>query len=186
MEEEKQKKEEVPGTGGAENPPKKSGEKEAGLEEKLAEAEKQAETFKDLLYRKAAEFENYKKRAARENDMMREAAGADMMLKVLPIVDEFEIALSHMGHAPAKEFKHGMELIYSKLKDLLRTEGVEEMKAEGERFDPYKHDALRQDEGEDGKVIEVVVKGYTMRGKVLRHAKVVVGKAKEGGKDAGG
>ncbi len=157
-----------------------------GVEERLAESERKQRELEDRLMRLAAEFENYKKRAARENEMMREAASADMMLKVLPIVDEFEIALTHMGHAPAKEFKHGMELIYSKLKDLLRKEGVEEMKAAGERFDPYKHDALRQDEGEDGKVIEVIVKGYTMRGKVLRHAKVVVGKAKEGGKDAGG
>ena len=132
--------------------------------------------------RLAAEFENYKKRAARENEMMREASNAEMVLKVLLIVDELEIALSHMGHAPAKEFKHGIELIYSKMKDLLKKEGVDEMKSLGESFDPYKHDALRQDEGEEGKVIEVIVKGYTLKGKVIRHAKVVVGKGGPDGK----
>jgi molecular chaperone GrpE len=136
--------------------------------------------LEDRLLRLQAEFENYKKRAARENDMLREAASADMMLKVLPIVDEFEIAMSHMDHASAKDFRHGMELIYSKLKDLMKKEGVEEMKAQGQSFDPYKHDALRQGDGEDGKIVEVVQKGYELRGKVLRHAKVVVGKGKEG------
>jgi molecular chaperone GrpE len=122
-----------------------------------------------------AEFENYKKRAARESEMQRESSSAETILKLLPVVDEFQIAISHMDRASAKEFKHGMELIYSKLKDLLKKEGVEEMKTLGESFDPYKHDALRHGDGEEGIVIDVVVKGYMFRGKVLRHAKVVVG-----------
>lgn len=126
-----------------------------------------------------AEFENYKKRAARENEMLREAASADMMLKMLPIVDEFEIALRHMEKAD-EGVRHGMELICSKLKDMMKKEGVEEMNALGESFDPYKHDALRQGEGEDGKVVEVIQKGYVLRGKVLRHAKVAVGSGKVG------
>lgn len=142
--------------------------------------ESRVKELQERLMRLQADFENYKKRTARENEMMRENASAEMMLKLLPIVDEFEIAISHMDHASAKEFKHGMELIYAKLKDLLRKEGVEEMKAHGETFDPYKHDALRQGDGEEGKITEVVQKGYAFRGKVLRHAKVVVGKVKEG------
>ncbi len=99
---------------------------------------------------------------------------------MLPVVDEFEIAIGHIDKTSGKEFKHGIELIYSKLLDTLRKEGVEQMKALGQTFDPYKHEALRQGSGEDGKVIEEIVKGYTYRGKVLRHAKVVVGKGKEG------
>lgn len=125
-----------------------------------------------------AEFENYKKRSEREAHSARERTEAGMLLKLLPIVDEFEIALSHMEHS--KEFRHGMELIYAKLRDLLKKEGAEEMRAEGESFDPYRHEALRQGEGEEGKVVEVVLKGYVLRGKVLRHAKVIVGKGKEG------
>jgi molecular chaperone GrpE len=139
--------------------------------------------LQDRLVRVQADFENYKKRAARENEAARESASAATLLEILPIVDEFEIAISYMGHEPAKEFRHGMELIYSKMKDFLKKEGVEEMKAAGESFDPYKHEALRQDEGDEGKVVEVVVKGYTFKGKVLRHAKVVVGKGKEGDAD---
>jgi molecular chaperone GrpE len=142
--------------------------------------------LEDRILRLQAEFENYKKRAAKENAMMRENAGADVLLKLLPVVDDFDMAMAHMDEhkgSSAKEFVRGMELIYAKLMDTLKREGVEEMKALGERFDPYRHDALRQGEGDEGKVVEVVQKGYMLKGKVLRHAKVVVGKGKEAKKD---
>src|SRR5262249_20521903 len=76
---------------------------ENDLGKELEESRKKAKELEERLIRLAAEFENYKKRSARENEMLREASSAEMVLKVLPIVDEFEIALSHMGHAPAKE-----------------------------------------------------------------------------------
>lgn len=146
-------------------------------EKKLLEVGKARETeLEERVLRLQAEFDNYKKRAARENDMVREAAAADAMLKLLPLVDDFSMAMAHIGKSTHKDFDHGMELIYAKMLDLLKKEGVEEMKALGESFDPYKHDALRQGDGPEGKVIEVVQKGYVFRGKVLRHAKVVVGK----------
>lgn len=126
-----------------------------------------------------AEFENYKKRAARENEAVREAASADVLLRLLPVVDDFDIAVAHMDKAAHKDFRQGMELIHVKLRDTLRREGLEEMKALGERFDPYRHDAVRQCDGDEGKVAEVIQKGYMLRGKVLRHAKVAVGKGKE-------
>lgn len=132
--------------------------------------------LEDRLLRLQAEFENYKKRAAKENEMLRENASADVILKLLPIVDEFELAMVHMDRSPHREFKQGMELIYGKLLDFLKREGVEPMKSAGESFDPYKHDALRTTEGNEGKIVEVIQKGYSYRGKVLRHAKVVVGK----------
>lgn len=139
--------------------------------------------LEDRLLRLQADFENYKKRSAKENEALRENAGADVLLKLLPVVDDFELAMAHLaGHKdkPGAEFVRGMELIYAKLKDTLKRDGVEEMKALGEKFDPYRHDAIRQGEGDEGRVTEVVQKGYTLRGKVLRHAKVVVGKGKEG------
>jgi molecular chaperone GrpE len=141
--------------------------------------ETKVKELEDQLLRLQADFDNYRKRAARENDSMRENASADVLLKLLPAVDEFEIAMSHMDKASHKEFKQGMELIFSKMLDLLKREGVEPMKALGESFDPYKHDAIRQGVGEQGKIIEVVQKGYSYKGRVLRHAKVVVGKGKE-------
>ncbi|MDD5172010.1 MAG: nucleotide exchange factor GrpE [Candidatus ainarchaeum sp.] len=154
-------------------------ELKAPPEEKLLESGTRAKELEERLMRLQAEFENYKKRMAKENDFVRENASADVLLKLLPVVDEFELAMAHMDHAPHKEFKRGMELIFAKLIDLVKKEGIEEMKTLGQNFDPYKHDALRQGDGEEGKIIEVVQKGYLYRGKVLRHAKVVVGKGNE-------
>ncbi len=146
---------------------------EAGQSQKIKELE-------ERLMRLQAEFENYQKRAARENEMVRQNASADVILKLLPVVDEFDIAMSHVDKASHKDFKQGMEMIYSKLLDLLKKEGVEPSDALGERFDPYRHDAIRQGEGEAGKIVEVIQKGYSYKGKILRHAKVVVGRGKEG------
>jgi molecular chaperone GrpE len=143
--------------------------------------EDQVKTLEERLLRLQAEFENYKKRAERENETLKRNAGADVLLKLLPIVDEFEIAVSHMDKASHKEFRHGIELIFVKLVDMLRKEGVDEMKAMGETFDPYKHDAIRQAAGAEGKVVEVIQKGYSFRGKVLRHAKVAVGNGEKKG-----
>jgi molecular chaperone GrpE len=113
--------------------------------------------------------------------MIKEKANADAMLKLLSVVDEFDGAIAHIDKASPKEFKHGIELIYAKLLDMLKKEGVHEMKTKGENFDPFKHDAIRQAEGDDGKVVEVIQKGYYINGKILRHAKVVVGKKEEQG-----
>jgi molecular chaperone GrpE len=154
-------------------------ELKAPPEEKLLESSTKAKELEERLMRLQAEFENYKKRAAKENEFVRENASADVLLKLLPIMDEFELAMAHMDHSPHKEFKRGVELIFAKLMDIVKKEGIEEMKTLGQTFDPYKHDALRQGEGEEGKIIEIVQKGYLYRGKVLRHAKVVVGKGRE-------
>ena len=154
--------------------------KELGHEEhKMLHAPGREKELEERLIRLQAEFENYKKRVAKENEMMREKAAADAMLKLLSIMDDFDMAIAHMDKAPHKEFKHGVELIYAKLLDTLKKEGVVEMKAVGESFDPYMHDALRTAEGKEGKIVEVVQKGYFFRGKVLRHAKVAVGKEGE-------
>jgi molecular chaperone GrpE len=146
-------------------------------DEKKVESEgKEITELKDRYMRLQAEFENYKKRAMRENDMIREKANMDAMLKLLSVVDEFDVAMSHIDKASHKDFKHGIELIYAKLLDMMKKDGVQEMRGTGETFDPFKHDAIRQADGEDGKIIEVVQKGYYINGKILRHAKVVVGK----------
>ncbi|VVC03834.1 Protein GrpE [Candidatus Bilamarchaeum dharawalense] len=147
--------------------------------ELLQERDKKIKELEEKIMRLQAEFENYKKRVIRENEMIKEKANADAMLKLLSIADEFDMAMMHIDSASPKEFEHGVELIYAKLLDLLKKDGVEEMKSINEKFDPFKHDALRQAEGEDGKIVEVIQKGYYIDGKILRHAKVVVGKAKE-------
>ncbi len=148
-------------------------------EQKLLGTQDKAKELEERLLRLQADFDNYRKRAAKENDTLRENASAEILLRFLPIFDEFDIAMTHVDKASHKEFKQGMELIFAKILDFLKKEGVEPMNALGESFDPYKHDAIRQGEGEDGKIIEVVQKGYIYKGRVLRHAKIVVGK-KEG------
>lgn len=154
-----------------ENPKQVTHEEVKELEgpQKVAELE-------ERILRLRADFENYKKRAEKENNALKESSKADMLNKLLPLLDEFEIAISHMEKSSEKEFKHGMEMIYLKFTELLKREGVKEMEALGEAFDPYKHDAIRQGEGEEGRITEIVQKGYLLNGNVLRHAKVVVGK----------
>ena len=141
----------------------------------MLQSSERVKELEEHLIRLQAEFENYKKRAVKENEILKENAAANIMLKLLPLVDDFDIAVAHMDVSPHKEFKRGMELIYAKVLDLLKREEVVEMKSFGESFDPYKHDALRQADGEEGKVVEVIQKGYVFKGKVLRHAKVAVG-----------
>jgi molecular chaperone GrpE len=148
-------------------------------EEKMLPDPNRVKELEERLARLQAEFENYKKRAARENEMLKEKAAADAMLKLIPVVDDFDMAIMHMDKSDHKDFRHGIELIYAKMLEMLKREGVEEMKCLGESFDPYRHDALRAAEGEEGKVLEIVQKGYTLKGKVLRHAKVAVGRGKE-------
>lgn len=160
--------------------PKCEEKKQIGHEEdKLLMDPNRVKELEERLARVQAEFENYKKRAAREHEMLREKAAADAMLKLIPIVDDFDVALSHMEKSAHKDFRHGMELIYIKIIDTLKRDGVIEMKCLGEKFDPYKHDALRATEGDEGKVVEVIQKGYMLKDKVLRHAKVAVGRGKE-------
>lgn len=141
---------------------------------KELEGPEKVKELEERLLRLRADFENYKKRSEKENDTVKEASTADVLLKLLPVIDEFELAISHK--CEDRNFMHGIEMIYAKLLDLLKKEGVEEMKAVGETFDPYKHDAIREGEGEEGKIVEVIQKGYIFKGKILRHAKVVVGK----------
>ncbi len=124
--------------------------------------------------RLGADFENYKKRAARENDFVRENASSDILSKILPFLDEFEIALNHL-HSKDAEFAKGMKMVFQKLQDTLKKEGLEETGKIGETFDPHLHEAIRHISGEDGKIIDVVQKGYLLRGKLLRAAKVSVG-----------
>lgn len=140
---------------------------------KIIELEKKLKDSNERALRIQAEFENYQKRAARENEHIRETASAQTLLRILPIIDEFDIALSHMEKKKSHDAE-GMKIIYAKLMEVLKKEGVEEIKTNG-KFDPYLHEALKSTSGEEGKIIDVYQKGYLLKGKVLRHSKVAVG-----------
>ncbi|MGB9680066.1 MAG: nucleotide exchange factor GrpE [Thermoanaerobacteraceae bacterium] len=147
------------------------------LKKKLEEKEKQAAEYLEMAQRLKAEFENYRKRTEKEKSEMIDYGQEKVILELLPVIDNFERAL--MSEGDLTSYKEGVELIYKQFKKILDNLGVEEIKAEGEIFDPYKHHAVMQDEVEDKKeneIIEVFQKGYTLKDKVIRPSMVKVAK----------
>jgi molecular chaperone GrpE len=163
-----------------EAPEKKA--KIAHKEQKLVgDIEQRIGDLENQLKRVQAEFENYRKRTDKERQMLLSAGSAVMIEKLLPIMDEMEIAVDAIHHeADIKEIKSGMEMLHKKFHSLLEKEGLMEMDSLGKVFDPYRHEAVRRIEGdEDDKIVEVLKKGYLFKGGVLRHAMVVVSKKEE-------
>lgn len=148
---------------------------------KLAEAEKQLENYKDMLLRKAAEFDNYKKRVENESASIFKFARVDVITEILPVVDDFERSLKLSKEKKDSEaFYKGIELIYQKLLKLLESHGVKVMETVGKEFDVHYHDALLQVHRTDvppHTIVEEVEKGYILNDRVLRHAKVIVSAA---------
>jgi molecular chaperone GrpE len=146
----------------------------------LAGDEARAEEYLADLRRLKAEFENYRKRVLREQTRTLELAAEPLVGKLLEVVDEFELALMAAEAKPDfDKFLHGVELVYAKLTDILRSEGLERIEAEDRPFDPERHEALLQAEGEaDGEpyVADVLRTGYTLKGRVIRPAGVKVGR----------
>lgn len=159
-----------------------SSEKEANSETTTIDV-KEAEEYQQLndkYLRLAAEFENFKKRSAREYSRLAEIAESNLILQLLEVVDDFDRALSHAAE-DLNSFNKGAEMIFSKLTDILKRRGLKEIKALDEQFDPMYHEAVMQkevDDRDDDVVIEEVQKGYFLNGRVLRPAKVVVAKRK--------
>src|SRR5256885_5776892 len=113
-------------------------------------ARRQAEEYREHLQRLQAEFENYRKRVLREQTQAIEMAAEPLVRKLLEVLDEFDLALMAAERKPDFErFLHGVELVYAKLQDILRSEGLERIEAEGKAFDPTLHEALMQS-GEGG------------------------------------
>jgi len=149
----------------------------ADLEDELAEAKRQAAEYRDHLQRLQAEFDNYRKRVLKEQTRAVEMAAQPMVLRLLEVLDDFDLALMAAGQQPDLEkFHKGVELVYAKLVDSLRAEGLERIEAEGKPFDPVEHEALMQTgEGEgEPHVAEVFRQGYRLKGSVIRPASVRV------------
>jgi molecular chaperone GrpE len=147
------------------------------LEDELELARRQAAEYLDHLRRLQAEFDNYRKRVLKEQTRAVEMAAAPLVQRMLEVLDEFELALVSAGQQPDFErFRKGVELVYAKLIDTLKAEGLERIEAEGKPFDPNEHEALMQTgEGEgEPRVAEVFREGYRLRGFVIRPAGVRV------------
>ena len=138
----------------------------------------------DTLQRLQAEFENYKKQIEKEKGEFVKYSKADLIQKLLPLLDTFEIALKNTSDK--EKFVKGIEMVYAQLFSTLECEGLKPIEALGKKFDPYLHEVMlkRKCDGDDGVVLEELQKGYTLNGKVLRHTKVKVSeKAEEKGKN---
>jgi len=160
---------------------KKKTDKTDEITQQTVETGIDASEYKEMLQRLQAEFENYKKRAAKELADSKERASAEIIAKILPVMDSFEIALKN---TKSKErFAEGVRLIYSQLFTTLEGLGLKAIKAEGQRFNPYLHEALMvenvENRGLDNKVLEEFQKGYELKGAVIRHSKVKIGKFAE-------
>ena len=141
--------------------------------EKLAE-------MQDKYLRLSAEFDNYRKRTLKEKMDISKYAGEEIMKDILPIIDDFDRALKHMESSPDCEgIKEGIDLIYNKFIDYLKRQGIKEIESLNEVFNVDIHDAAAkvqvEEEEKKGKVVEVLLKGYYLKDKVLRHSKVVIG-----------
>lgn len=150
----------------------------SGDHAELEKARAQAAEYREHLQRLQAEFDNYRKRVLKEQTRAVEMASEPFVRRLLEVLDEFELALLAAERSPDFDrFLKGVELVYAKMQDILRAEGVEPIEAEGKPFDPSLHEALMQTEEEgDPYVADVFRQGYVMRGRVLRPAGVKVGR----------
>lgn len=136
--------------------------------------------MQDKYLRLSAEFDNYRKRTLREKIDLTKSAGESVILSILPVIDDFDRALvSLQGSENCSAMKDGLQLIYNKLADFLKQNGVKEMEVKNTPFDSEIHEAITNipaaDESSKGKVVDVVLKGYMLNDKVIRYPKVVVG-----------
>ena len=148
-------------------------EQEAQSEQQQEDA---AAEVDDRLLRLAADFDNYKKRAARERQEYVAFANERILKELLPILDDLERALSAAEHHEEAQLEEGVRLVHRSLASLLERQGVKEIATEG-KFDPHVHEALLaqpSEEKEQGDVLDVIQKGYTLGDRVVRPARVIV------------
>jgi molecular chaperone GrpE len=146
-----------------------------GLEEKLAALEAERDEYLNDLKRVAAEFENYRKRAARDQESLVARAHERLVKELLPVLDDLERALQAAEQHEEAKLEEGVRLVHRELAAVLQREGLAEIETNG-HFDPHVHEALLSlpSDAEEGSVIEVVQKGYKLGDRVVRPARVVV------------
>jgi len=150
------------------------------LKKALAEEKARAEDYLASWQRAQADFINYKRRTEQEREEFGKFANAMLMLNLLPILDDLERALASVPSKLAKlSWVEGMRLIERKLWASLEAQGLSQIKAVGEPFDPNLHEAAMQGKGKEGIVVEELQKGYKLHDRVIRPAKVVVGNGEE-------
>ena len=149
------------------------------LKQKLADEIEKAESYLASWQRAQADFANYKRRAEQERGDFNKFANASLILSLLPVLDDLRRALDSVPAKRTQGWADGIRFIERKFRTTLEEQGLCQIKALGEPFDPQFHEAIRQDKGEEGIVIEELQKGYTLYDRFLRPAMVVVGNGEE-------
>jgi molecular chaperone GrpE len=147
---------------------------------KITELQAKVNELNDKYLRLYSEFDNFRKRTAKEKVELMQTAGEDVFKNILPVLDDFERAIkANSSTTDIKAINDGVNLVYNKFKSTLTQKGLEEMKTVGEVFNPDLHEAITNipapSEDQKGKVVEELEKGYMLNGKIIRFAKVVIG-----------
>jgi molecular chaperone GrpE len=162
------------------DPEQRDGSSPVPADSQLDALRKEKDALQDRLLRTAAEFDNYRKRVDRDRRDQADAATADALADLLPIVDDLERALKAPATGDVDSFKKGIELIHQQMLELLRKRGVKPIDAVGTEFDPRYHQAVAQETSTDhreGEVMEEFARGYMLGERLLRPAMVKVAKA---------
>jgi molecular chaperone GrpE len=166
------------------DPPAPTGENApdpAAVADDPGELRRQRDDYYERLLRKTAEFDNYRRRTDRERRELADFAAADLLMDLLPLVDDLERALrAEPGPGGAEQYRAGVEIIHKQLGELLRKRGVRPIEAVGQAFDPHYHQAVVQEVRPDrpeGEVLEELRRGYLLGERLLRPAMVKVAKA---------
>jgi molecular chaperone GrpE len=159
---------------------KKNGQPKAEGAQQTSANPQDSQDYKDLkesMLRLAAEFDNYKKRTKADSELAKNLGKAELMRSLLPIMDEFELALIAVNKTDDKNIAKGVEMLYSNFIDTLKKDGLAEIPCKGV-FDPYMHEIVMTKESKEkgGTILEVVKKGYTFDRTLLRPASVIVAK----------
>ena len=149
--------------------------------DELSKLKKDNSDLKDKFLRLAAEFDNYKKRTLKEKIELMKTAAQDTVSALLPALDDFDRAKKIADdESNTENFSEGVTLVYQKLYNILNQKGLQPMESTGKPFDPEWHEAITEipapTEDMKGKVVDTIEKGYLLNEKIIRHAKVVVGK----------
>jgi len=149
------------------------------LQQRLQQLEQESASFKDQYMRSAADLRNYKRRVEQERGDLIRNAGANILMKMLPILDDLDLAMAHVPEEVAtSQWFNGVKLVQTKLQTVLEGEGVRQIQALGQRFDPNFHEAvMHEDAGPEqaGKVTAELRRGYTLHDRVIRPTMVKVG-----------
>jgi molecular chaperone GrpE len=150
------------------------------MQAQLKAFEEKTQEMHDKYLRLSAEFDNYRKRTMKEKTEIIKTASEDLMIKIIPVVDDIERGIKAMNESNDPDaVREGMNLIYARFKEFLQQNGVKEIEAVNQDFNTDVHEAVTKipasDENQKGKVVDVIQKGYMLHDKVIRYPKVVVG-----------